>query len=188
MNRRGFLGALGALGAGAGCSTPGVKLDAPYIQTPYAVAEEMLRLAKVGPADVIYDLGCGDGRIVIAAAEKFGARGVGIDIDPRRIEEANAAARRAGVAGRVRFAVQDLFQTDFSEASVVSLYLYPELNARLRPKLLADLKPGSRIVSHQFGIGDWKPHDARQVTPSDREHWTTGDRDHWIYLWIVPPR
>lgn len=188
MNRRGFLCALGVLGAGAGCSTPGVKLDAPYVQTPYEVVEDMLALAKVGPADVVYDLGCGDGRFVIAAAEKFGARGVGIDIDPARIEEANAAARRAGVSGRVRFAVQDLFLTDFSEASVVTLYLYPELNARLRPKLLADLKPGSRIVSHQFGIGDWKPLAARQVTPSDREHWTTGDRDHWIYLWVVPPR
>ncbi len=188
MNRRGFLATLGALGATAGCSTPGVKLDAPYIQTPYGVVEEMLQLAKVGPSDVLYDLGCGDGRIVITAAQVHGARGVGIDIDPRRIAEANEAARRAGVAGRVRFAVQDLFQTDFSEASVVSLYLYPELNARLRPKLLADLKPGSRIVSHQFGIGDWTPLATKQVTPSDREHWTTGDRDHLIHLWIVPPR
>lgn len=188
MNRRGFLATFGVLGASAGCSTPGVKLDVPYVQTPYVVVEEMLQLARVGPADMVYDLGCGDGRIVIAAAEKFGARGVGIDIDPRRISEANEAARRAGVAGRVRFAVQDLFQTDFSEASVVMLYLYPELNARLRPKFLAELKPGSRIVSHQFRIGDWKPLSAKQVTPSDREQWTTGDRDHWIYLWIVPPR
>lgn len=88
----------------------------------------------------------------------------------------------------MRFAVQDLFQTDFSEASVVSLYLYPELNARLMPKFLAELKPGSRIVSHQFRIGDWKPLSARQVTLGDREQWTTGDRDHWIYLWVVPPR
>ena len=148
----------------------------------------MLHLAKVGPTDVVYDLGCGDGRIVITAAARFGARGVGIDIDPRRIAEANAAARPAGVAGRVRFAVQDLFQTNFSEASLVSLPLYPELNARLRPKLLADLKPGSRIVSHQFGIGDWKPLAMKQVTPSDREQWITGDRDHLFHLWVVPPR
>ncbi|MBM3368336.1 MAG: class I SAM-dependent methyltransferase [Betaproteobacteria bacterium] len=187
MNRRGFLAGIGALGAAAGCSTPGVKLDAPYIATPYAVVEEMLQLAKVGPSDVVYDLGCGDGRIVIAAAERFGARGVGIDIDPRRIEEANAAARRAGVAGRVRFAVQDLFQTDFSEATVVSLYLYPELNQRLRPKLLADLKPGSRIVSHDYGIGDWKPHRTQLVTPRDSDQVAGRDRQHWIYLWIVPP-
>jgi len=188
MNRRGFLATVGALGASAACTSPGVKLDVPYVQTPYAVVEEMLELAKVGPADMVYDLGCGDGRIVIAAAEKFGARGVGIDIDPRRIAEANEAARRAGVAARVRFAVQDLFQTDFSEASVVMLYLYPELNARLRPKFLAELKPGSRIVSHQFPMGDWAPLKSLQVTPGDREQWTTGDRDHWIHLWIVPPR
>ncbi|MGQ0512450.1 MAG: methyltransferase domain-containing protein [Betaproteobacteria bacterium] len=188
MNRRGFLATLGALGASAGCTTPGVKLDAPYIQTPYAVVEEMLALAKVGPSDVVYDLGCGDGRIVIAAAEKFGARGVGIDIDPRRIEDANAAARRAGVAGRVRFAVQDLFQTDFSGASVVSLYLYPELNARLMPKFLAELKPGSRIVSHQFLMGNWAPRSSKRVTRVDLEQWTTGDQDHWIHLWVVPPR
>ena len=138
MKRREFLGA--ALAFAGGCSTPGVKLDAPYVVTPYAVVDEMLRLAKVGPADVVFDLGCGDGRIVIASAERFGARGVGIDIDPRRIEEANEAARRAGVADRLRFTVQDLFETDFSSATVVALYLFPELNARLRPKLLAELR------------------------------------------------
>lgn len=178
MNRRQFLAA--TLAAAAGCSTPGVKLDAPYVVTPYEVVEEMLRLAKVGPADVLYDLGCGDGRIVIAAAQRFGARGVGIDIDPRRVDEANAAARRAGVADRVRFAVQDLYRTDFSEASVVTLYLFPEMNAKLRPKLLSELKPGSRVVSHEFGIAGWAPADGAQVR--------VGEHQHQVFLWVVPPR
>ena len=179
MNRRRFL--LGALAFGAaGCSTPGVKLDAPYVSTPYEVVEEMLRLAAVRPGDMVYDLGCGDGRIVISAAERFGARGVGIDIDPRRIAEASANARRAGVSDRVRFTQQDLFKTDFSDASVVALYLYPELNAKLRPKLQFELKPGTRIVSHEYGIGDWKPDRAEVVYVSDRVH--------RVMMWVVPPR
>ena len=180
MRRREFLRAALAAAATAGCSTPGIKLDAPYVVTPDEVVAEMLRLAKVGPSDVVYDLGCGDGRIVIAAAQQHGARGVGIDIDPRRIEEANAGARRAGVSHRVRFAVQDLFQTDFSEATVVTLYLFPELNARLRPKLLAELKPGARVVSHQFGIPGWPPLESAQVR--------VGDFSHELFLWIVPRR
>lgn len=176
MRRRAFLAAL----ATAACATPGVRLDAPYVSTPYEVAREMLTMARVGPADVVYDLGCGDGRIVILAAREFGARGVGVDLDPRRIEEARAAARRAGVEARVRFAVQDLFQTDLADATVVALYLFPELNARLRPKLQSALRPGARIVSHQYGIGDWQPASSAQV-------WA-GGMEHWIHLWIVPPR
>lgn len=176
MRRREFLGA--ALTLATGCSTPGIRLDAPYVVTPYAVVDEMLRLASVGPSDVVFDLGCGDGRIVIAAAERHGARGVGIDIDPRRIEEANAAARGAGVADRVRFTVQDLFETDFSAATVVALYLFPELNARLRPKLLAELKLGARVVSHQFGIAGWPAHGGAQIR--------VGDTLHEIFLWVVP--
>ena len=178
MRRRTFVGA--AVAALTGCSTPGVKLDAPYVVTPYPVVDEMLRLAQVRPGDMVYDLGCGDGRIVIAAAERFGARGVGVDIDPRRIEEAQAAARRAGVAERVRFAVQDLFQTDFSPASVVTLYLFPEMNTRLKPKFLGELKPGARIVSHQFGIAGWAPDDSANVR--------VGDDLHQVFLWLVPPR
>jgi SAM-dependent methyltransferase len=178
MKRRAFLGA--ALATLSGCSTPGVKLDAPYVVTPYAVVDEMLRLAQVRPGDMVYDLGCGDGRIVIAAAERFGARGVGVDIDPRRIAEAQAAARSAGVAERVRFAVQDLFQTDFSQASVVTLYLFPELNARLKPKFLSELEPGARIVSHQFGIAGWAPDDGANVR--------VGEDLHQVFLWVVPPR
>jgi cyclopropane fatty-acyl-phospholipid synthase-like methyltransferase len=180
LKRRTFL--LGGLAAGvaAGCTTPGVKLDAPYVSTPQSVVEAMLRLAAVRKDDVIYDLGCGDGRIVITAARNFGARGVGIDIDPRRIEEANASARFAGVSDRARFVVQDLFKTDFSEASVLTLYLFPELNARLLPKLRSELRPGTRIVSHQFGIGDWKPERAETA-------WS-GTMDHQIYLWTVATR
>ena len=140
----------------------------------------MLRLAEVRAGDVVYDLGCGDGRIVITAARSFGATGVGIDIDPRRIEEADAAARRAGVSGSVRFAVQDLFKTDFSAATVVSLYLVPEVNAKLLPKFRAELQPGTRVVSHQYRIGDWAP--ARSESA-----WS-GSTDHQIFLWIVPPR
>jgi cyclopropane fatty-acyl-phospholipid synthase-like methyltransferase len=134
----------------------------------------------VRPGDVLYDLGCGDGRIVIAAARDHGASGVGIDIDPRRIAEANAGAQRAGVAERVRFAVQDLFKTDFSAASVVAVYLYPELNAKLKPKLLAELKPGSRVVSHEFGIGDWVPADGSVVQVDGRRY--------QLWLYVVPSR
>ena len=112
---------------------------------------------RVNKDDVVYDLGCGDGRIVITAAKKYGARGVGVDIDPERIKEANANAKQAGVSDRVKFIEQDLFQTDFKEASVVTLYLLPDINLKLRPKLLSELKPGTRIVSHAFDMGDWKP-------------------------------
>jgi SAM-dependent methyltransferase len=178
MKRRTFLG--GALATLAGCSTPGVKLDVPYVVTPYAVVEEMLRLAQLRPGELLYDLGCGDGRIVIAAAERFGARGVGVDIDPRRIAEAQAAAQRAGVGERVRFSVEDLFQTDFSQADVVTLYLFPELNDRLKPKLLRELRGGARIVSHQFGMAGWAPDDGANVR--------VGGDLHAVYLWRVPAR
>ena len=181
MNRRTFVVTGLAAGlAAAGCSTPGIRLDAPYVSTPQPVVDAMLRLANVRAGDLVYDLGCGDGRIVITAARDFGARGVGIDIDPRRIDEASAFARLAGVADRVRFAVQDLFQTDFSEATVVSLYLFPELNAKLLPKFRRELKPGARVVSHQFGIGDWKP-DRTETA------WS-GTVDHQLHLWVVPKR
>lgn len=182
MRRRDFV--LGGLAVGAtaaaGCSTPGIKLDAPYVSTPQPVVEAMLRLAAVGKDDVIYDLGCGDGRIVITAARLFGARGVGIDIDPRRIEEANSQARFNGVSDRARFVVQDLFKTDFSEASVVTLYLFPEMNTKLQPKFRSELRPGTRIVSHQFGIGDWKPERTETA-------WS-GTVDHQLFLWTIPRR
>jgi SAM-dependent methyltransferase len=177
MDRRDFIGLAAVLPA-LGCSTPGVKLDVPYVSTPTEVVSEMLRLAAVKRGDLLYDLGCGDGRIVIAAALEHGARGVGIDIDPRRIAEANAGARRAGVSDRVRFTQQDLFETDFREASVVTVYLYPELNARLKPKFLAELRPGSRVVSHQFRVGDWRPDEQASIDVRGQQH--------ALYLYIVP--
>ena len=155
------------------------KPDVHYVPTPEEVVAEMLKLANVGKDDVIYDLGCGDGRIVITAAQKYGARGVGIDIDPERIKESNENARKAGVTDRVKFLQQDLFTTDFREATVVTLYLLPALNLKLRPKLLSELKPGTRIVSHAFDMGDWKPEKVVNV-PSDV------DQERTVYFWVVP--
>jgi len=162
----------------SGCArVPGVEV--PDVRTPPEVVTEILRLARVGPDDVVYDLGSGDGRIVIAAARDFGARGVGIELDPDLVAESLRNARRARVADRTRFLQQDIFEADISEATVVTLYLSPEVNLRLRPKLLA-LPPGSRIVSHDFPIGDWKP--ERMVNFKGPE------RTHVLSLWIVPPR
>ena len=130
---------------------------APFVATPPDVVDRMLALAKVGPRDIVYDLGCGDGRIVIAAAQKYGARGVGVDIDPARIAEAEENARRAGVEGRVTFRLQDALKTDVSDATVVTLYMLSAINVKLRPILTGDLRPGARIVSHSFAMGDWEP-------------------------------
>ena len=148
--------------------------DVIFVPTPHDVVERMLQMAKVGPGDVLYDLGSGDGRIPIAAAKKFGIRAVGIDIDPQRIREANANARKAGVAKLVSFRQEDLFKADFRNATVVTLYLLPELNEKLRPRLWAELKPGTRIVSHQFDMDDWKP--ERKIDLNGRT----------IYFWTVP--
>jgi ubiquinone/menaquinone biosynthesis C-methylase UbiE len=150
--------------------------DVPYVPTPEQVVERMLEVANVGPNDLVYDLGSGDGRIVIAAAKKHGARGVGIDIDPDRIREARANARSAGVSDRVEFREGDLFKTDLSQASVVTLYLLSSVNLQLRPKLLNELKPGTRIVSHAFDMGDWKPLKVEKVGSST------------VYYWVVPER
>jgi SAM-dependent methyltransferase len=150
--------------------------DVPFVPTPDKTVDRMLRIAKVGPKDVVYDLGSGDGRIVIAAAKKYRARGVGIDIDPKRIQESRENARKAGVAKRVEFRQGDLFEADISEATVVTLYLLPRLNLKLKPKLLAELKPGTRIVSHGFDMGDWKP---EETAPAG---------DNSVYYWVVPPR
>ncbi|HUG76415.1 MAG TPA: class I SAM-dependent methyltransferase, partial [Burkholderiales bacterium] len=135
---------------------PALARDVPFVPTDQKVVEKMLELARVGPRDIVYDLGSGDGRIVIAAAKK-GARGVGVDIDPQRIEEARENARAAGVEDRVRFVQGDLFKADIGDATVVTLYLLSTVNQRLRPKLLAELRPGTRIVSHAFDMGDWHP-------------------------------
>jgi len=153
------------------------KLDVPYVPTPQTVVDAMLSVAAVNKDDVVYDLGCGDGRIVITAAKKHGARGVGVDIDPDRIQEANANAKTEGVSDRVKFIEQDLFQTDFKDASVVTLYLLPYINLKLRPKLLSELKPGTRVVSHAFDMGDWKPDKTETV-----------DGNRTIYFWIIPEK
>ncbi len=152
--------------------------DVPYVPTPTEVVEEMLRVANVGKNDVIYDLGSGDGRIVITAAQKYGARGVGIDINPVRIGEARENALKAGVTDRVKFLQQDLFETDIREATVVTLYLLPEVNLRLRPKLLRELRPGTRVVSHNYDMGDWRPEAVKEVhSPLGR---------HKLFYWVVP--
>lgn len=166
--------------------------DVPYVPTPHEVVREMLRVAKVGKDDVVYDLGCGDGRIVITAVKEFGAkRGVGVDIDPERIRESNENAQKAGVTDRVKFLEQDLFETDIREATVVTLYLLPSINIRLRPKLFRELRPGSRVVSHDFDmceecegegsetcIKGWHPDKVLRVRGPYREH--------TVYYWVIP--
>jgi len=131
-------------------------LDAPFVPTTPEILNAMLTLAKVKKGDILYDLGCGDGRIVIAAAKQFGARATGVDIDPERIKEAQEAARKEGVSDHAKFRVEDLFETDIRDANVVTLYLLPAVNMKLRP-MLRSLKPGTRIVSHAWDMGDWKP-------------------------------
>lgn len=148
--------------------------DVFYVPTPPAVVDAMLKMARVTDKDVVYDLGCGDGRIPIAAAVTYGARGVGIDIDPKRIEEANENAKAAGVTDNVRFMTQDLFESDIHDATVVTLYLLPSLNERLMPKLKRELKPGTRVISHAFDMGPTWPPDARGEVDGKS-----------YYLWII---
>ena len=155
--------------------------DAIYLPTDEDIVKVMLDVAQVTKDDILYDLGSGDGRIPIAAARRFGARGVGIEIDPALVAESKANALRAGVADRVHFIVGDIFEADFKDATVVTLYLGPEVNLRLRPKLLADLKPGTRIVSHNYDMGDWKPDKAIRVD------FPFGS-PHTVYFWVVPAR
>ena len=156
---------------------PARKLDVWYVATAPETVDRMLDVAGVRPGDVVYDLGCGDGRMVIAAAKKFGTRGVGVDLDPARIREARANAQRAGVDKSITFKVADLFETDLREATVVMIYLLPKVNRRLKPKLFAELQPGARVVSHDFDMGpDWPP---------DR-YVKFGNDD--IYMWVMPPK
>jgi predicted O-methyltransferase YrrM len=180
MHKRPFLRLLTvmpALAAPAFClraQEADVRKDVPFVPTPDNVVEAMLRHAKVTKDDVIYDLGSGDGRIVISAVKQTGARGVGVDIDPQRIREANENAKAAGVTDRVRFVQGDLFTADIREATVVTLYLLPDINLRLRPKLLKELRPGTRIVSHNYHMGDWKPNAQETIGY------------HTVYFWVVP--
>ena len=149
---------------------------APFVPSPYDVVQRMLTLAEVTRDDIVYDIGCGDGRIVITAAQRFGARGVGIDIDPQRIAEANANAERAGVQHLVKFIQQDAMTVDVSEATVVTLYLLSSSNLKLRPLLTSQLAPGSRIVSHAFSMGDWEP-DVLDLYEDERGNTRS------LYLW-----
>jgi SAM-dependent methyltransferase len=157
-------------------ATPARAPDVRYEPSPRTVVRAMLKLAGVTERDVVYDLGSGDGRIPIAAARDFGARAVGIDIDPKLVERARANAREARVADRVTFRNEDLFAADVSDATVVTLFLLPEANLKLRPRLLAELRPGTRVVSHYHDMGDWKP--DRRIRIQGRS----------IYLWTIPPR
>ncbi|HET6756240.1 MAG TPA: class I SAM-dependent methyltransferase [Burkholderiales bacterium] len=153
---------------------PSLARDVPYVPTPEPVVAKMLDLAEVGPNDVVYDLGSGDGRIVITAAKERGARGIGVDIDPERIKEARENAKTAGVTDRVEFVEGDLFEMDLSDATVVTLYLLSTINMKLRPKLLSELKPGTRIVSHSFDMGDWEPLETAEV------------EGRKVYYWVIP--
>jgi SAM-dependent methyltransferase len=150
-----------------------LRLDVPYVPTPQPVVDKMLDMAKVRKGDVLYDLGCGDGRIVITAAKERGARGVGIDLNPQRISEANANAKAAGVADAVKFVQGDLFAADISDATVVTLYLLPDINRKLRPQLWKQLKVGTRVVSHDFDMGDeWPPEKVEKVAGKTVYYWT----------------
>lgn len=150
--------------------------DVPYVPTPDEIVAAMLKLAGVQKTDVVYDLGCGDGRIVIAAAKLYGARGVGVDINPDRIRDARLNAKQAGVEDLVKFVEADLFTANIQEASVVTLYLLPSVNLRLRPKLWSDLKAGTRVVSHAFDMGDWKPEKTDEVDGRP------------VYFWTIPEK
>ena len=156
--------------------------DVPFLPTTDEAVRAMLSLAEVKRTDIVYDLGCGDGRIVIAAARVYGAHGVGIDINPLRIREARENAKKAGVDEFVRFEENNLFQADIHEATVVTLFLLSSVNVRLRPKLLAELKPGTRVVSNTFNMGDWKPDKQATVGDPTREPFFS----HQLFLWIVP--
>jgi SAM-dependent methyltransferase len=162
------------------------QLDVPYVPTTTEAVKAMLKLADVRKSDVVYDLGCGDGRIVIAGAKEYGAHGVGIDINPERIQEAEENARKAGVAKLVRFEENDLFDADIHEATVVTLFLLNSVNLKLRPKLLRELKPGTRIVSNTFNMGDWKP--DKEFTLDDDADFDNNGVSHKFFLWIVPQR
>ena len=155
--------------------------DVIFVPTPQEVVDAMLEVAKVTKNDVVYDLGSGDGRIVITAVQRYGAaRGVGIDIDPDRVAEARENAQKAGVADRVTFIQGDLFQADIRDATVVTMYLLQDVNLKLRPKLLSDLRPGTRVVSHNYHMGDWEPKEKATVP--------VGGIEHTVYFWVVPPK
>ncbi|MDH3287380.1 MAG: methyltransferase domain-containing protein [Betaproteobacteria bacterium] len=163
-----------AAGASAGPALAQPSFDVPFVPTPMVVVDEMLRLANVSPDDFVMDLGSGDGRVVITAAKKFGARGIGVELDQHMLIQSEERARQAGVEARVKFVEQDLFKTDLSPATVITMYLFPEVNRRLRLRLLT-LNPGTRIVSHDYDLEDWRPDRTSTIRKK-------------VFLWIVPAR
>ena len=169
-------GFAGVTTASAQTAAPTRRPDVIFVPTPEAVVEAMLQVANVTKSDVVYDLGCGDGRIPVTAAKKYGARGFCFDIDPQRIKEANENVAKNNVGNLVTVVHADLFETDLSGASVVTLYLLPSLNVKLMPKLMKELKPGTRIVSHAFDMGDWKP--EKELDVDGRK----------VYYWTIPKR
>jgi hypothetical protein len=178
LNRRAFLTALAASSSVPllAQQAPKRSPDVPYVPTPQPVVEAMLKLGEVKKGDILFDLGSGDGRIPITAAKMFQVRGTGIDINPERISEAEANARNEKVTNMVKFLNQDLFEANISDATVVTLYLLPSINLKLRPKLFKDLKPGTRIVSHSFDMGEWEPEKKIEVD------------GRYIYLWRIPAK
>ena len=156
------------------------QADVPFVPTPNEVVEQMLKMANVSKGDVVFDLGSGDGRIPIAAVQKYAAkRAVGVEINPDLVKQSQENAKQAGVSDRVEFLQQDLFKTDLSDANVVTLYLLPDVNLKLRPKLFKELKPGTRVVSHAFNMGDWKPEQEQQVSAAN-------GRTYTLYKWTIP--
>ena len=184
MKKLGLAAWLACVSSGAALAQEG-RGDVVYVPTPQTVVDEMLRLAKIGPTDYLIDLGSGDGRFVITAAKKFGARGFGVDLDTYLLRLAREGATREGVAERARFVEENLFETDLSQATVVSTYLLPEMNLKLRPKIFA-LKPGTRVVAHDYHMGDWYPDDQRDIPVPEKKVGTPGLS--YIYLWVVPAK
>ncbi len=174
------------LGVVLGALPPSHADEAPYVTTPPAVVDAMLSIAGVGAEDYLFDLGSGDGRIVIKAAKEYHARGVGIEYDRTLIAQSRERAAREGVSDRVTFLQQDIFQSDFRDATVVTMYLLPEVNLDLRPRILFELRPGTRVVSHDWDMGDWEPDDRRVIQTSEKTVWPLTKST--VYLWIVPAR
>lgn len=176
-----WIGAAAAYGLAGGPALalegPARSLDVPFVPTPQSVVDRMLEIASVKKGDLLYDLGCGDGRMVVTAAKRYGAKGIGVDLDPQRVSEAQANAKRAGVSDRTKFMVGDLFKTDLSDATVVTLYLLTSVNRQLRPQLWRQLKVGTRVVSHAFDMGDeWPPEKTEVVDGSTIYYWTITEK------------
>jgi SAM-dependent methyltransferase len=181
--RNGIASSLALLAMTLTCTTHAQSPDVPFVATPPVVVEAMLEIARVGPTDYLVDLGSGDGRIVIAAAKKYGARAMGVDLDAGLVYNARREAERQGVKEKVEFRAQNLFTADIANATVVTSYLLPNVNVQLRPRLFAELRPGTRVVSHEFDFGNWKP-DAHVIVPVPGKRY--GEPTSTVYLWVIP--